>query len=46
MGAKFLLELIERFGPRLTGRQYVRNQVQVYLFMLDIFGVDKADTRT
>jgi hypothetical protein len=34
-GARFLLELTERFGKRLTKRQYVRNQVQIYLFMLD-----------
>lgn len=34
-GAQFLLELTQQFKRRLTKRQYVRNQVQIYLFMLD-----------
>ena len=34
-GARFLIELTERFEKRLSPHQCVRNQVQVYLFLLD-----------
>jgi hypothetical protein len=35
-GAKFLIELTERFRSRLTREQSVRNEVQIYLFLLDM----------
>jgi hypothetical protein len=34
-GARRLLDLNEKFRPRLARRQYLRHQIQIYLFLLD-----------